>query len=290
MLKELKELPEAAFELREISPVEKYLGMEIVRDRPAQKLWLHQQVYVNKLRQRFIDEEQTGRVLKTPVSVNAYAELMFDNEEFQSCEECRATTTDVRLIVVCTTSLKLVTSLWSLEADQSRCVWSAMQMPTTLVTSRIGRALAATFSSLEEPQSPGRASASSVRRSRRPSQYTSRPTKSARRLAVYVSSLQSSDCSTQGSRFVLHVDNASAITVALGLGLKGNLEHMERYYAWLQQMVKRGKIALQYIPTSEQPADFLTKALHFPAFNRCSVVIGQVRPADVGDGDDEVQH
>ncbi|CAI7789007.1 unnamed protein product [Closterium sp. NIES-54] len=35
MLKELKELLEAAFELREISPVVKYLGLEIVRDRPA---------------------------------------------------------------------------------------------------------------------------------------------------------------------------------------------------------------------------------------------------------------
>ncbi|CAI7884018.1 unnamed protein product [Closterium sp. NIES-54] len=60
MLKELKELLEAAFELREISPVEKYLGLEIMRDRLARKLWLHQQSYVNKLCRRFIDEEQGG--------------------------------------------------------------------------------------------------------------------------------------------------------------------------------------------------------------------------------------
>ncbi|CAI7816799.1 unnamed protein product [Closterium sp. NIES-53] len=87
VLKELKELLEAAFELREISPVEKYLGLEIVCDRPAWKLWLHQQVYVDKLRRRFINEEQTGRVPKTLVSIDAYAELMFDKEEFQSREE-----------------------------------------------------------------------------------------------------------------------------------------------------------------------------------------------------------
>ncbi|CAI7861215.1 unnamed protein product, partial [Closterium sp. NIES-54] len=37
----LKELPEAAFELREILPVVKYLGLEIVGVRPARKLWLH---------------------------------------------------------------------------------------------------------------------------------------------------------------------------------------------------------------------------------------------------------
>ncbi|CAI5526242.1 unnamed protein product [Closterium sp. Naga37s-1] len=87
MLKELKELLEPAFELCEISPVQKYLGLEIVRDRSAGKLWLHQQGYADKLRRRFIDEEQTGRTPKTPVSVDAYAELTFDDEEAQERQE-----------------------------------------------------------------------------------------------------------------------------------------------------------------------------------------------------------
>ncbi|CAI7855708.1 unnamed protein product [Closterium sp. NIES-53] len=92
-----------------------------------------------------------------------------------------------------------------------------------------------------------------------------------------------------GKPTILRVDNKSAITLAEGLGLTGNLKHMERRYAWLQHMVRRGKFVLKYIPTTEQPADFLTKALHFPAFNRCSVAIGQFRLADVGDVDDDVQ-
>ncbi|CAI5483969.1 unnamed protein product [Closterium sp. Yama58-4] len=92
-----------------------------------------------------------------------------------------------------------------------------------------------------------------------------------------------------GKPTVLRVDNKSAITVAEGMGLTGNLKHMERRQAWLQHMVKRGKFSLQYIPTTEQPADFLTKALHYSTFNRCSVAIGQVRLADVGDGDNDVQ-
>ncbi|CAI7792455.1 unnamed protein product [Closterium sp. NIES-53] len=87
MLKELKELLEDAFKLREIKPLEKYLRLEIIRDRPARKLWLHQKVCVDKLRRRFIDKEQTGRVLKTPASVDVYAELTFDNEDAQSREE-----------------------------------------------------------------------------------------------------------------------------------------------------------------------------------------------------------
>ncbi|CAI7896319.1 unnamed protein product, partial [Closterium sp. NIES-53] len=87
MLKELKGLLEAALELGEISPVVKYLGLEIVRDRPARKLWLHQQGYADKLRRRFIDKEQGGRVPKMPVSVDAYANLTFDDEEVQEREE-----------------------------------------------------------------------------------------------------------------------------------------------------------------------------------------------------------
>ncbi|CAI7880775.1 unnamed protein product [Closterium sp. NIES-53] len=92
-----------------------------------------------------------------------------------------------------------------------------------------------------------------------------------------------------GKPTIFRVDNKSAITVAESLGLTGNLKHMERRYAWMEHMVRRGKFVLKYIPTTEQPANFLTKALHFPAFNRCSVAIGQFRLADVGDGDDDVQ-
>ncbi|CAI7845871.1 unnamed protein product, partial [Closterium sp. NIES-54] len=83
----LKELLEAAFDLREISPLVKYLGLEIVRYRPARKLWLHQQDYADKLCRRFIDKEQGGRVPKTLVSVDANAELTFDDEEAQEREE-----------------------------------------------------------------------------------------------------------------------------------------------------------------------------------------------------------
>ncbi|CAI7880396.1 unnamed protein product [Closterium sp. NIES-53] len=94
---------------------------------------------------------------------------------------------------------------------------------------------------------------------------------------------------TSTSGYVFIYGGAVISRVAAGLGLTGNLKHMERCYAWLQHMMRREKFVLKYIPTTEQPAYFLTKALHFPAFNRCFVTIGQVRLADVDDGDDDVQ-
>ncbi|CAI7884161.1 unnamed protein product [Closterium sp. NIES-54] len=59
MLKDLRELLQNAFEL----------------------------AYVDKLRRCFVDEEQTGRCPKTPISVDAYTELTFDDKEYQAREE-----------------------------------------------------------------------------------------------------------------------------------------------------------------------------------------------------------
>ncbi|CAI5533817.1 unnamed protein product [Closterium sp. Naga37s-1] len=322
MLKELKELLEAAFELREISPVVKYLGLEIVRDRPARKLWLHQQGYANKLRRRFINEEQGGRVPKTPVSVDAYAQLTFDDEEAQEHEEEEyrqkvgslqfvATTTRPDIAFACS---KLGSGL-TVRSDQhwrevERCLaYLADTRDTTLEfgggpesLELIGYVDADDAGDKQNRTSTGGyvfvhggAAVS----------WSSSRIKCATLSSTELEYVAATDAGKEGRRrrfllaefklldagkpAILRVDNKSAITVAEGLGLMGSLKHMERRYAWLQHMVRRGKFVLKYIPTTEKPADFLTKALHFPAFNRCSVAIGQVRLSDVGDGDDEVQ-
>ncbi|CAI7908269.1 unnamed protein product [Closterium sp. NIES-54] len=240
MLKELKELLEDAFELREILPVVKYLGLEIVRDTSARKLWHYQQGYVDKLRRRFIDKEQGGRVPKTPVSVDAYAELTFDDEEAQECEE-----EEYRQ--------KVGSLQFAATSTRPDIVFACNKLGSGLMSEYVAATNAG---------------------------------KEGRRLCFLLAEFKLLDA---GKPTILRVDNKSAITVAAGLGLTGNLKHMERRYAWLQHMVRRGKFVLKYVPTTEQPTDFLTKALHFLAFNRCSVAIGQVRLTDVGDGDNDVQ-
>ncbi|CAI7868521.1 unnamed protein product [Closterium sp. NIES-53] len=272
MLKELKELLEDAFELREILPVVKYLGLEIVRDTSARKLWHYQQGYVDKLRRRFIDKEQGGRVPKTPVSVDAYAELTFDDEEAQECEEeeyrqkvgslqFAATDTGAdRLRGLCDAGDKqkwTSTSIYVFVYGGATVSWSNSRIKCATLSSTESEYVAATNAGKE-----------------------------GRRLCFLLAEFKLLDA---GKPTILRVDNKSAITVAAGLGLTGNLKHMERRYAWLQHMVRRGKFVLKYVPTTEQPTDFLTKALHFLAFNRCSVAIGQVRLTDVGDGDNDVQ-
>ncbi|CAI7889197.1 unnamed protein product [Closterium sp. NIES-54] len=298
MLKEVKELLEAAFKLREISPVVKYLGLEIMSDRPARKLWLHQQGYADKLRRRFIDEEQGGRVPKTPVSVDAYVGLTFVDKEAQKREEedklgsgltvrsdqhwcevdrCLAYLTDTRDTALefggGPESLELIGYVDADDAGDKHNRTSTsgyvFVYGGAAVSWSISRIKCVTLSSTE-------------------SEYVAATNagKEGRRLHFLLAEFKLLDA---GKPTILRVDNKSAITVAEGLGLTGNLKHMERRYAWLQHMVRRGKFVLKYIPTTEQPADFLTKALHFSTFNRCSVAIGQVRLADVDDVDDDVQ-
>ncbi|CAI7770858.1 unnamed protein product, partial [Closterium sp. NIES-53] len=293
----LKELLEAAFELREILPIDKYLGLEVVRDRPTRKQWLHQQGYGDELRRRFIDEEQGGRVPKTPVSIDAYAELTFDDDEAQEHEEeeyrqkpqvrsdqhwrefdrCLAYLADTRDTALefggGPESLELIGYVDADDAGdkQKRTSTSGYVFVYggAAVSWSSSRIKCATLSSTD-------------------SEYVAATNacKEGRRLRFLLVEFNQLDA---GKPTILRVDNKSAITAAEGLGLTGNLKHMERHYAWLQHMVRPGKFELKYIPTTEQPADFLTKALHFPAFNRCAVTIGQVRLADVGDSDDDVQ-
>ncbi|CAI7874568.1 unnamed protein product [Closterium sp. NIES-53] len=315
-------LLESAFELREISPVQKYLGLEIVRDRSAGELWLHQQGYADKLCRRFIDTEQTGRTPKTPVSVDAYAELTFDDEEAQERQEeeyrqkvgslqFAATTTRPNIAFACS---KLGSGL-TVRSDQhwrevDRCLaYLANTRDTALEFSGgleslelVGYVDADDAGDKQNRTSTGgyvfvyggaAVSWSSQRikcatLSSTESEYVAATEagKEGRRPRFLLAEFQQLDA---GKPTILRVDNKSAITVAEGMGLTGNLKHMERRQAWLQHMVKRGKFSLRYIPTAEQPADFLTKALHYPSFNRCSIAIGQVCLADVGDEVDEVQ-
>ncbi|CAI7903394.1 unnamed protein product [Closterium sp. NIES-53] len=312
----LKELLEAAFELHEISLVVKCLGLEIVRDRPARKLWLHQQDYADKLCRRFIDEEQGGRIPKTPASVDAYTKLTFDNKETQEHEEEEEYRQTVSLLQFVVTTMrpdiafacsKLGSGL-TVRSDQhwrevDRCLAYLADTGETALEFGGGPELLELICYVDADDAGdnqnrtstggylfiygGAAVSWSSSRikcatlSLTESEYVAATDvdKEGCRLRFLLAEFKQLDA---GKPTVLRVDNKSAITVAEGLGLTGNLKHMERRYAWLQHMVRRGKFVLRYILTTEQPADFLTKALHFLAFNQCFIAIGQVRLANVG--------
>ncbi|CAI7866141.1 unnamed protein product [Closterium sp. NIES-53] len=263
MLKELKELLEATFELREISLVRKYLGLEMVRDRSARKLWLHQQGYADKLRRPFLDKEQTGPDIAFACSKLGSGLTVRSDPHSREVDRCLAYLANTRDTTLefggGADSLKLVGYVDADNAGDKQNRTSTggyvFVFGGAAVSRSSQRIKCATLSSTK-------------------SEYVAATNagKEGRRLCFLLAESRQLDA---GTPTVLRVDNKLAITVAKGMGLTGNLKHMERRQAWLQHMVKRGKFSLRYIPTTEQPANFLTKALHYPAFNRCSVAIGQ---------------
>ncbi|CAI7893023.1 unnamed protein product [Closterium sp. NIES-54] len=241
------------------------------------------------------DRPTSEAALKTPLSVNAYAKVTFDDEEAQEGQEeeywqkagslqFAETTTRPDIAFACS---KLGSGL-TLRSDQQ---WREVDRCLAYLANTRGTALE--FGGGPESQKlVGYVDAGDKKKQNEHgwlrSEYVAatKAAKEGRRLRFLFAEFRQQDA---GTPTVLTKDNKLAIMVAEGMGLTGNLKHMERRQAWLQHMVKDGKFSLQYIPTAEQPADFLTKALHYPAFNRCSVAISKVRLADVGDGRNDVQ-
>ena len=59
----------------------------------------------------------------------------------------------------------------------------------------------------------------------------------------------------------LYIDNRSAISVAKNPEHHGRLKHLDLRFYWLRDVVEAGTIKVVHIPTSEMPADVLTKGL-----------------------------
>jgi hypothetical protein len=59
----------------------------------------------------------------------------------------------------------------------------------------------------------------------------------------------------------LHMDNQSALSVAKNPEHHGRMKHLDLQFFWLREAIDAGQLQVQYLPTSDMPADILTKAL-----------------------------
>ena len=63
----------------------------------------------------------------------------------------------------------------------------------------------------------------------------------------------------------LMLDNQSAIAVSKNPEHHGRMKHLDLAHYWLRDEVETGTIRVEYVPTQDQLADILTKALPRPA-------------------------
>jgi hypothetical protein len=59
----------------------------------------------------------------------------------------------------------------------------------------------------------------------------------------------------------LYVDNKSGISVAKNPEHHGHMKHLDLRFYWLREAVEEGMIDPIYVPTEQQLADILTKAV-----------------------------
>jgi hypothetical protein len=60
---------------------------------------------------------------------------------------------------------------------------------------------------------------------------------------------------------IIHCDNQSGIKLSENPVFHDRSKHIDIWYHFIRDCVQRGAIQLQYVPTNEQVADILTKAL-----------------------------
>ncbi|CAI7785138.1 unnamed protein product, partial [Closterium sp. NIES-53] len=178
-------------------------------------LWLHQQSYADKLRRHFIDKEQNGCIPK----------LTFDDKDAQESEEEYQQKVGSLQFVAMTTRPNISFACSKLG--------SGLVVRSNQHWRKIDRCLAYLSDTRDTALEFGGGA-------------------QLLNLVGYVDADDTSDkqnwTSTGGYVFlqdagtptILRADNKLAITVSEGLGLQGNLKHMERRYAWLHAEEERG--------------------------------------------------
>ena len=72
---------------------------------------------------------------------------------------------------------------------------------------------------------------------------------------------------------VLHLDSSSALCVFNRKGL-GKMKHIELQHMWVQDSVKQGRFITKKVPTNDNPADLMTKALPADKVNHLVKIMG----------------
>ncbi|CAI7761497.1 unnamed protein product [Closterium sp. NIES-53] len=195
MLKELQELQEAAFELREISPAQKYLGLEIVCERSARKLWLHQQGYADKLHRRGLTVRSIQHWRLVDHCLTYLANTRDTTLEFGGGAESLKLVGYVDADDIGDKQNRISTGGYVFIFGGAAVSWSSQCIKCATLSSTESEYVAATEAGKE-----------------------------GRRLRFLLAEFRQLDA---GTLTFLRVDK-SAITVAEGMGLTGNLKHMER--------------------------------------------------------------
>jgi len=280
----------ARFKLRDLGPVQQFLGMSITRDRKQRKLTVSSTAHIDAMLQRY--NMADARPAPTPLEHMACLRARTDGEERLHLSVPYRGAVGSLLYVAMWTRPDIafaVSQVARFQADPSVYHWECVKRifrylkgtrllgltfsggPAKLtlkgyVDASWGEDLDTRCSQSAYVFMLGNAAISwksklqrLVALSSTEAEYISLCTASCE--ALYLRKLLGDICPDASGPVTLYEDNQSTIKQASSLLSSDRSKHMDIKYRFIKQHVANGDICLEYIPTADQPADALTRSL-----------------------------
>ncbi|KAG8480945.1 hypothetical protein CXB51_025615 [Gossypium anomalum] len=255
------------FEMKDLGPAKKILGMEILRDRKTSKLYLSQKGYIEKLLCRF--NMWSAKPVSTPLAAHfrlssALSPQSDDEIEYMSHVPYSSAVGSLMYAMVCSRPdlSYAVSAVSRYMANPGKEHWKAVQWilrylrGTTDVCLQFGRTEDGVIGYVDADFAGDL----------------------DRRRSLTVMSLQSeglfSELNEDLQISTVFCDSQSAIFLTKDQMFHERTKHIDVRYHFVRDIIARGDIVVSKISTHENPADMMTKSLPITKFEHCLDLVG----------------
>ncbi|GJZ65614.1 retrovirus-related pol polyprotein from transposon TNT 1-94 [Tanacetum coccineum] len=246
------------FEMKDLRPANKILGMQIHRDRVSRKIWLSQKSYVKKILQRF--NMQDCKPISTPFHTNVkLSSKMSPSSEKERMKMSRVSYASavgsLMSAMICTSpdiahavGVGYVNSDYAGDLDGSKSTTGYVFTLCGGTVSWVSKLQSVVVMSTTEVEYVAAAQASKE--------------------AVWLKMLLE-ELGHEQEKITLFCDNQSALYLARNPTFHSKTKHIRVQYHFVCEKVEEGTLDMQKIHTDDNVADYLTKAINYDKFIWC---------------------
>ncbi|KAE8732040.1 F-box/kelch-repeat protein [Hibiscus syriacus] len=254
------------FEMKDLGEAKKILGMEISRDRQRGKLCLTQKQYLRKVLQCFGMNENTKHVsipLASHLKLSSQLSPKTNEERVYMAKVPYANAVGSLMYAMVCTRPDISQALGVVSRymhDPGEGHWQAVKWILRYLQQTVDVGLVFEQDEALAPVSWKSTLQSTVALSTTEAEYM--VVSEAVKEAIWLNGLME-DLGVVQSYISLYCDSQSAIHLAKNQVYHSRTKHIDVRYHFVREIFEEGKILLQKIATSENPADMMTKVRHY---------------------------
>lgn len=303
-IQELKAQLAREFEMKDLGPANKILGMQIHRDKNNRKIWLSQENYLNKILRRF--NMQDCKPISTPLPVNfKLSSSMSPSNEVERREMSRvpyaSAVGSLMFAMICTRPdiAQAVGAVSRYMANPGREHWNTVKRILRYIKGTSNVALCYGGSELTVRGYVDSDFAGDLDKSKSTTGYVytlaggavSWMSKLQKVVALstteaeYMAATQAckesiwiqrllEELGHKQEKIVLFCDSQSALYIAKNPAFHSRTKHIRVQYHFVREVVEEGTVDMQKIHTNENLADVMTKPVNTDKFIQCRSSIG----------------